>query len=47
MVDLAVPVLDVMDGGGGVRSYAPDADRGGGLFDLRGGPQRQSQRQFQ
>lgn len=38
MVDLAVPVLDGMDGSGGVRSYSPNEDRGGCLFHLRGGP---------
>jgi hypothetical protein len=47
MAGLAVPVLDVMDGGGGVRSYSPYADRSRRLFHLRGGPQRQSDDQFQ
>lgn len=42
MVDLAVSVLDVMDGGGGVYPQSPDPDRLRFLFDLRGGAQRQS-----
>jgi hypothetical protein len=40
MVDLAVSVLDGMDGGGGVYPQSPDPDGIRFLLDLRGGAQR-------
>ena len=38
MVDLALPVPDVVDGGGGVYSQPSEQDRKHFLLDLRGGP---------
>jgi hypothetical protein len=47
MVGVAVPVPDVVDGGGGVYPQSPQSGRFLFLLDLRGGAQLQPHGKFQ